>query len=93
MMTKVVGVRFKEQGKTYYFNPNGLDIKLEDKVGALQHLAKLFADYNCNISNIGVYDLEDDSKNVIFRTSSEDTAELENAIRVAGYEILDVRKH
>lgn len=32
MMTSVVGVRFKEQGKTYYFNPNGLDIKLNDKV-------------------------------------------------------------
>jgi len=32
MMTSVVGVRFKEQGKTYYFNPNGLDIKLDDKV-------------------------------------------------------------
>ncbi|MBP3285014.1 MAG: stage 0 sporulation family protein [Clostridia bacterium] len=31
-MTSVVGVRFKEQGKTYYFNPNGLDIKLNDKV-------------------------------------------------------------
>lgn len=32
MMTKVVGVRFKEQGKTYYFNPNGLKIKLGDNV-------------------------------------------------------------
>lgn len=26
-MTKVVGVRFKDTGKTYYFDPQGLDIK------------------------------------------------------------------
>ncbi len=26
-MTKVVGVRFKDTGKTYYFDPKGLDIK------------------------------------------------------------------
>lgn len=26
-MTKVVGVRFKDTGKTYYFDPNGLDCK------------------------------------------------------------------
>lgn len=26
-MTKVVGVRFKDTGKTYYFDPRGLDIK------------------------------------------------------------------
>ena len=26
-MTKVVGVRFKDTGKTYYFDPKGLEIK------------------------------------------------------------------
>ena len=26
-MIKVVGVRFKNTGKMYYFNPNGLDIQ------------------------------------------------------------------
>ena len=31
-MTKVIGVRFKENGKSYYFNPNGLDIKKGDNV-------------------------------------------------------------
>lgn len=31
-MTKIVGVRFKEAGKIYHFNPAGIDIKKGDKV-------------------------------------------------------------
>jgi len=31
-LTKVIGVRFKENGKSYYFNPNGLEIKIGDNV-------------------------------------------------------------
>ena len=31
-MTKVIGVRFKENGKSYYFNPKDLDIKENDNV-------------------------------------------------------------
>ena len=29
---KIVGVKFKDKGKTYYFNPNGLTIKKGDSV-------------------------------------------------------------
>ena len=31
-MTKVVGVRFSDTGKTYYFDPKGLDIKNGDEI-------------------------------------------------------------
>lgn len=31
-MTKVIGVRFKENGKSYYFNPKDFDIKENDNV-------------------------------------------------------------
>ena len=31
-MTKVVGVRFKDTGKTYYFDPQGIDVKSGDVV-------------------------------------------------------------
>ena len=31
-MTKVVGVRFKDTGKTYYFDPQGIDVKSGDIV-------------------------------------------------------------
>ena len=31
-MTKIVGVRFKEAGKIYHFNPAGIDIKKGDRV-------------------------------------------------------------
>ena len=31
-MIKVVGVRFKDTGKTYYFDPQGIDVKAGDVV-------------------------------------------------------------
>lgn len=31
-MTEIIGVRFKDVGKVYYFDPDGLDIKKSDKV-------------------------------------------------------------
>lgn len=31
-MLSIIGVRFKSIGKVYYFDPNGLDIKMNDKV-------------------------------------------------------------
>ena len=31
-MLKIIGVRFKSIGKVYYFDPHGLDIKMNDKV-------------------------------------------------------------
>ena len=31
-MLNIIGVRFKSIGKVYYFDPNGLDIKMNDKV-------------------------------------------------------------
>ena len=31
-MIEVIGVRFKEAGKIYYFDPNEFDIKLDDHV-------------------------------------------------------------
>lgn len=31
-MLKIIGVRFKSVGKIYYFDPDGLDIKMNDKV-------------------------------------------------------------
>ncbi len=30
--TEIIGVRFKKEGKTYYFAPNGLSLKKDDKV-------------------------------------------------------------
>ena len=31
-MIKVIGVKFKDNGKTYYFNPKGLEVKQDDAV-------------------------------------------------------------
>lgn len=31
-MTEIIGVRFKEVGKVYYFSPNGITVKMNEKV-------------------------------------------------------------
>ena len=31
-MKKVAGVSFRENGRIYYFDPNNIELKLEDKV-------------------------------------------------------------
>ena len=31
-MKKVVGVNFRENGRTYFFNPNSLELKIGDQV-------------------------------------------------------------
>ena len=31
-MKKVAGINFRENGRIYYFDPNNIDVKLEDKV-------------------------------------------------------------
>lgn len=55
IMTKIVSVRFKEPGKAYYFDPNGLDIKRGDKVIAQTSKG---VEYAKAVS--GVEEIEDD---------------------------------
>lgn len=76
----------------YNVSGSRVSIKVEDGLGVLEKVAKIFTDHNNNIANVGVYDLEDGSKNLIFRTTSEETASLEVALKEAGYEVLDIRK-
>ena len=41
-MIKVAGVSFRENGRTYFFNPNGIDVKLGDKVIVETKMGKEF---------------------------------------------------
>lgn len=53
-MTKVVGVRFKDTGKTYFFDPNGLDIKKG------QHLiVETTKGIECGVAQSGIDEVED----------------------------------
>ena len=54
-MTKVVGVRFSDTGKTYYFDPKGLDIKNGDEIIVETANGLEFGKASC-----GVKEVEDD---------------------------------
>ena len=54
-MTKVVGVRFKDTGKTYYFDPKGLDIKRGQTL-----VVETANGIECGVAQYAVKEVEDD---------------------------------
>lgn len=54
-MTKVVGVRFKDTGKTYYFDPKGLDIKKGQTL-----VVETAKGIECGVAQYAVKEVEDD---------------------------------
>lgn len=67
-----------------------VSIKVKDGLGVLEEVTKIFTDNNCNISHLGVYDLEDGYKNIIFRTSAEETTSLAKDLEGKGYKVLSI---
>lgn len=53
-MTKVVGVRFKDTGKTYYFDPQGLDIKKGQTL-----VLETAKGIECGVAQSGVKEVEE----------------------------------
>jgi cell fate regulator YaaT (PSP1 superfamily) len=78
-MTKVIGVRFREAGKVYYFAPGDLDIKREQHV-----IVETARGLEYGTVVLGVTEVEDDKvvqplKNVIrMATEEDDKKEAEN---------------
>ena len=54
-MTKVVGVRFKDTGKTYYFDPKGLDVKRGQTL-----VVETAKGIECGVAQYAVKEVEDD---------------------------------
>ena len=54
-MTKVVGVRFKDTGKTYYFDPKGLDIKRGQTL-----VVETAKGIECGVAQYAVKEVDDD---------------------------------
>lgn len=54
-MIKVVGVRFKDTGKMYYFDPLNLNVKKGDKV-----IVETSRGLECGIASSGIKEVEDD---------------------------------
>lgn len=53
-MTKVVGVRFKDTGKTYYFDPNGIDCKRGQAL-----VVETAKGIECGVAQTGVKEVDD----------------------------------
>lgn len=68
-----------------------ISLKTKDQIGVLEDITNIFVKHNCNITNLGVYDVDNDYKNLIIRTNAEDTTELQKDLKESGYEVLDVR--
>lgn len=54
-MVKVVGVRFKDTGKTYYFDPKGIEINKGDTL-----IVETAQGIECGVASTNVKDVEDD---------------------------------
>ena len=77
-MVKVVGVRFKNTGKMYYFNPNGFDIKKGMNVIVETSRGIEFAEVVSDIREIEEQDVLSPLKDVI-RIATEEDAETHNS--------------
>ena len=71
-MTKVIGVRFREVGKLYYFDPQDMDIKKGDRV-----IVETSRGIECGDVGQGVHEVEDDVivkplKTVMRKASEQD---------------------
>lgn len=55
-MTKVIGVRFRNVGKLYYFDPRDLDIKKGDRV-----IVETARGVECGDVGLGIHDVADDA--------------------------------
>lgn len=71
-MIKVAGVSFRENGRTYFFNPNGIDVKLGDKVIVETKMGKEFGIIKIVNREIDEKKLKDPLKNILKLASKED---------------------
>lgn len=70
-MTKVVGVRFKDTGKTYYFDPKGFKVEKGESV-----IVETARGIECGVAASGIKEVEDD----------EIVSPLKPIMRIATYE-------
>lgn len=72
MKKLVVGIKFRESGKVYYFDPNGLDLNKEDSVIVITANGEEFGKVVLDSRMISEDELEGELKPVIRKASEED---------------------
>lgn len=71
-MVKVVGVRFKNAGKVYYFDPDELDIKLNDNVIVETARGMEFGTITMDVTDIKSEDVVQPLKKIVRIANAED---------------------
>lgn len=71
-MQKVVGINFKDKGRTYFFNPNKLDLHLGDKVIVETSMGKELGKVKVADREIDETRLKEPLKNVVKKATKED---------------------
>lgn len=72
-MTKIIGVRFREVGKIYYFSPGTLDIKVGDKVIVETSRGLEYGNVVLGVREVSDESISSPLKNVIRMASDEDS--------------------
>lgn len=70
-----------------------ITIQVEDKLGAIGEISKVFVKNECNITHVGVYRLENGLAEIIFRIDTFNTDVLEKDLNANGYHVLDITKN
>ena len=72
-MTKIIGVRFREVWKIYYFSPGTLDIKVGDKVIVETSRGLEYGNVVLGVREVSDESISSPLKNVIRMASDEDS--------------------
>lgn len=80
-MKKVVGVNFRENGRTYYFNPNGLDLKIGDNVVVETKMGQEFGTIKAINREIDETKLKEPLKDIIKIATRNDIKHQEENIK------------
>lgn len=70
-----------------------ISIEVEDKLGAIGEISKVFVNNQCNITHVGVYRLENSLAEIIFRIDTFNTDALEKELTEAGFKVLNITKN
>lgn len=62
-----------------------ITLEVKDEVGALEKIAKIFADQHVSITNIGVYASKDGVASMVIRSDSKEIEALKGSLEQGGY--------
>lgn len=62
-----------------------ITLEVKDEVGALEKIAKIFADQHVSISNIGVYASKDGVASMVIRSDTKEIEALKSSLEQGGY--------